>query len=82
MMRDMENKTPTEPSDSEIIDRLGGTTAVAKMFEIEPPSVSEWRSNGIPKARMMYLRLAHPEVFVEVRKELRRRGDAVRAATE
>lgn len=69
-------------SASEIIDRLGGTTAVAKIFEIESPSVSEWRVNGIPKARMMYLKLAHPEVFSENRKKLRRRDDIVRAATE
>lgn len=75
----MENQAPT---DSEIIDRLGGTTAVARMFEIEPPSVSEWRTEGIPKARLMYLKLAHPEVFSENRKQLRRRDDVVRAVTE
>lgn len=46
-----------------VIDALGGTAAVAKIFEIKSPSVSEWRSVGIPKARLQYLRLAHPEVF-------------------
>lgn len=52
---------------STIIQRLGGTTAVARMFQIEPPSVSEWkRRNEIPKARLMYLKLARPEVFEEV----------------
>lgn len=48
---------------SEIIDALGGTYRVAEMCEIRPPSVSEWRKNGIPRARMMFLRLARPEVF-------------------
>ena len=49
---------------SAIIDEFGGTAAVARIFEIEPPSVSEWkRLNKIPKARLMYLRLLRPEVF-------------------
>ena len=47
-----------------VIDRLGGTTAVAKICEIEPASVSEWRHNGIPKARLMYLRVVYPKAFV------------------
>lgn len=54
----MDEKTP-----SEIIDALGGTTAVARIFDIRPPSVTEWKTEGIPKARLMYLKLAHPELF-------------------
>lgn len=46
-----------------VIDRLGGTTQVAKICDIQPPSVHEWRSRGIPKARLQYLRLAYPEAF-------------------
>lgn len=46
-----------------VIDRLGGTTAVAKICEIQPPSVHDWRTYGIPKARLQYLRLAFPEAF-------------------
>jgi hypothetical protein len=46
-----------------IIDRLGGPTKVAELCEIKVPSVCEWRHNGIPKARLMYLRLARPDVF-------------------
>ena len=46
-----------------IIDRLGGTSATARIFGIDPASVSEWRNTKIPKARLMYLRLARPEVF-------------------
>jgi hypothetical protein len=48
-------------TDSEIIDKLGGTTAVAAIFEIEPPSVSEWRINGIPKPRRQTLALLFPK---------------------
>jgi hypothetical protein len=46
-----------------VIDRLGGTTATAKICECKPPSVHEWRLNGIPKSRLQFLRLAHPEAF-------------------
>lgn len=46
-----------------IIDRFGGTTEVAKLFKVKPPSVSEWRRVGIPEARLMYLRLLRPDVF-------------------
>lgn len=53
------------PNPSEIIDRLGGTTAVARLCEIEPPSVSEWKKRGIPKAQLKYLRLLRPDVFGE-----------------
>lgn len=50
----------------QIIDALGGTFEVARICEVQPPSVSEWRRNGIPKARLMYLRLARPEVFIDL----------------
>lgn len=53
------NKHP----DSEIIDALGGTTEVARICEIKPPSVSQWRFDGIPKARRQYLELLRPEAF-------------------
>lgn len=48
---------------SEIIDRLGGTAEVARLCEVEQPSVSEWKKRGIPRARLMFLKLARPEVF-------------------
>jgi len=48
-------------SDSEIIDRLGGTSAVANLLGIKPPSVSEWRQYGIPKSRRQTLALMFPD---------------------
>lgn len=48
---------------SEIIDRLGGTAEVARLCEVEQPSVSEWKKRGIPRARLMFLKLARPDVF-------------------
>lgn len=47
-------------TDSKIIDALGGTTKVAEIFGIEPPSVSEWRKRGIPKSRKQTLALMFP----------------------
>ena len=49
--------------DSKIIDQLGGTTVVARLCDIKPPSVSEWRRKGIPKARIQYLSLIRPDIF-------------------
>lgn len=49
---------------SQIIDRLGGTGAVATLFEIEDAAVSQWRRNGIPKPRMQFIAVARPDVLV------------------
>ena len=46
-----------------VIDLLGGTNATARLCEIQPPSVSEWRKNGIPKAWRKYLKDIRPDVF-------------------
>lgn len=50
-------------SDAKIIQALGGTFAVARMFSIKPPSVSQWTVRGIPPARRMYLQLLRPDLF-------------------
>jgi hypothetical protein len=49
--------------DSVVIEALGGPSAVARIFGIHPQAVSMWKRTGIPKARRMYLKLAHPEAF-------------------
>lgn len=41
-----------------VIEALGGTAAVARIFGLEMPSVSDWKKDGIPGARMMFLRVA------------------------
>lgn len=50
--------TPTQ-----LIDKLGGTAEVARLCNVKPPSVTQWRTNGIPQARLMFLKLARPDVF-------------------
>jgi len=49
-----------------VIDRIGGTGATAKLCETSPGAVSQWRRDGIPPARLMYLKLARPDVFETV----------------
>lgn len=49
--------------DSVLIDALGGTVATAALCEVRPQAVSQWRRGGIPKARLMYLRLLRPELI-------------------
>jgi hypothetical protein len=48
----------------EVINRLGGTVAVAKLCgDISPQAVSQWKSAGIPKPWVMFLREIRPDVF-------------------
>ncbi|WP_270175185.1 hypothetical protein [Diaphorobacter sp. ED-3] len=46
---------------TQIIDALGGTAAVSRMFGLSMPSVSNWKKSGIPRPRMMYLEAAHAD---------------------
>lgn len=48
---------------SSVIDKLGGTNEVARICGITPQAVSQWRTDGIPAARRMYLELLNPEAF-------------------
>lgn len=50
----------------QVIDALGGTAAVARIFEIAMPSVTAWKDDGIPRARMMFLRVAHKKALAEI----------------
>ncbi|MDN7700052.1 hypothetical protein QZM15_16400 [Burkholderia sp. AU44665] len=46
-----------------VIDRLGGTGAVADICDIKDPSVSGWRKHGIPKPWLRFLKVAFPDAF-------------------
>lgn len=58
-----------DPQAVAVIARLGGQTKVAQLCEIKPPSVHGWLENGIPKARLMFLKLARPDAFSEPQSE-------------
>jgi hypothetical protein len=47
---------------NKIIDALGGTSAVAKLFEVTTGAVSQWRKKGIPKARLLHLKSIRPDL--------------------
>jgi len=46
------------------INLLGGTTAAARFFEVRPPTISEWRKTGFPRAREMYLRAVRMDIYL------------------
>jgi len=56
-------------SDSKLIDRMGGTSVVARTCSgsekrpISNAAVSKWRRTGIPSARLDFLRVKFPDVF-------------------
>lgn len=54
---------PLDPEACRVIDALGGTAAVAELCSVNMQAVSQWRRNGIPDARIQYLKLLKPEVF-------------------
>jgi hypothetical protein len=58
----MTNQAQKHP-DSDLIDLLGGTSRVAELFDVQPPSVSGWRTTGLPKARRMHLQAIRPDLF-------------------
>jgi hypothetical protein len=64
----------TSLTDNQIIDAIGGTSETARLCEVQPASVSEWRKTGIPKARLMFIRLARPDIFSQP-KPRRRKTD-------
>jgi len=51
---------------NKIIDSLGGTVSVSSLCDVTKAAVSQWRIYGIPKARLMYLRVIRPDVFKKV----------------
>jgi len=54
----------------QVIAALGGTNAVARLCNIKPPSVVDWRKNGIPNARLMYLKVIRPDVFEQTKQKV------------
>jgi hypothetical protein len=55
----------TNKTASQIIDALGGTSAVAEMCDLTTGAVSQWRTSptGIPNAWLKFFRASRPEIF-------------------
>ncbi len=56
---------------SEIIDRLGGPTAVARLLNVKPPSVHAWKTGGIPDDKLIRLAPTLEKAGIATRQELR-----------
>lgn len=59
----MTTKTDRNADAIQIIEALGDTTKVARIFGIRKASVSDWKKGGIPRARMMYLKVKHAKAI-------------------
>jgi DNA-binding transcriptional regulator YdaS (Cro superfamily) len=42
-------------NDSILIDLLGGTNEVAKLCNVAPPAVAQWRNRGLPHGQLVFL---------------------------
>lgn len=47
---------------TKIIEALGGTVKVAELCDISAAAVSQWKTNGIPKPQLRYLKLRFPKL--------------------
>lgn len=54
-------------ADSGLIDRMGGTVEVARLCDVTPQAVTQWRRAGIPHPRRMYLAVVRPDVVTMVK---------------
>lgn len=50
-------------NDNKLIDDLGGNAEVARLCDVSWSAVYQWRKDGIPRARLMYLKAIRPDVF-------------------
>jgi citrate lyase beta subunit len=50
---------------NKIIDDLGGTVEVSKLCHVTAQAVSQCRASGIPAARLMFLKLYRPDLFMQ-----------------
>ncbi len=46
-----------------LINLLGGTAKTAELCQVTQGAVSQWIHHGIPDARLMFLKLARPDIF-------------------
>lgn len=59
----------SQHKDSILIDKLGGTAVVSRIFNISMASVSSWRNKGIPASRMMYLEVKFPKIVKDYKND-------------
>lgn len=50
---------------NKIIEKLGGTYAVARLCQVTPGAVSQWKTRCIPRGHLNFLKTKFPKVFEE-----------------
>ena len=53
----------TGTKEAEIIEKMGGTTAVAELLGMTTQNVSRWKRHGFPKAWRRVLQHERPDLF-------------------
>ncbi len=48
----------------QLVEELGGNCEVARICQIATSSVASWYRLGVPRARVMYLKLKYPKLKV------------------
>ena len=61
---------------NQVIDQIGGTSEVARICDVTVGAVSQWRTNGIPRARLMYLQVIRPDLFRDEPEQREKEQDA------
>ena len=53
----------TGTKEADIVEKMGGTTAVAKMYGMTTQNVSRWKRHGFPKSWLRVIKLERPDLF-------------------
>lgn len=67
-----------DPEAREVIANLGGNAKTAQLCEVTPSAVSQWLTNGIPRAQKKYLKAVRPDAFPGMHTKKRRRIQKVK----
>jgi hypothetical protein len=53
----------TGTKEADVVEKMGGTTAVAKKYGMTTQNVSIWKRKGFPKAWLRVIKLERPDLF-------------------
>lgn len=70
--------TTSDVNVREVITNLGGNAKTAQLCDVTPSAVSQWLTNGIPKAQLKYLQAVRPDAFPGAPVLKRRRSDKLK----
>lgn len=63
-MKNLKNTFGRAPDEAtQIVEALGGNSALAEAIGVTPQAISYWRRKGIPRPWLMSLRKTHKHIF-------------------